>query len=98
MQACENEFSISYVKTLILNAALEAAIMTVPRLFIADCTTMFETANTALCIPAGSPICNMLQNRRVNAKPFYFSEKELFSVFHDISLNKKLYLTNIMFV
>lgn len=59
VQACENELSISYVKTLILNAALEAAIMTVPRLFIADCTTMFETANTALCIPAGSPICRI---------------------------------------
>ena len=33
-----------------------------------------------------------------HSKPLYFSEKELFSVFHDISLNKKLYLTNIMFV
>ena len=39
-----------------MNAALDAAITTVPRLFIADWMTIFDTAKTALWIPAGSPI------------------------------------------
>ena len=43
----------------ILNAALDAAITTVPRLLMADWMTMLETENTALCTPAGRPICKM---------------------------------------
>ena len=45
-----------------LNAALDAAITTVPRLLIADCMTIFAMANTALWIPAGSPIRIMSRN------------------------------------
>ena len=42
-----------------LNAALEAAMTTVPRLLMADWMTMFETANTALWMPAGRPMLRM---------------------------------------
>lgn len=39
-----------------LNAALEAAMTTVPRLLMAAWMMMLATANTALCTPAGSPM------------------------------------------
>ena len=45
-----------------LNAAEDAAIVTLPRLFIADWTTMFESENTAPCMPAGTPILSMRQS------------------------------------
>lgn len=42
-----------------LNAALDAAITTVPRLLMADWMTMLATENTALCTPAGRPMLRM---------------------------------------
>ena len=42
-----------------LNAALEAAITTVPRLLIAPWMMMFAMENTALCSPAGRPMRKM---------------------------------------
>ena len=55
-QAWLKEFSTSYARISMLNAALDAAITTVPRLLIAVWITMLATAKTALWIPAGSPI------------------------------------------
>ena len=43
-----------------MNAALDAAITTVPRLLMAACTMMLAKANTALWMPAGRPIWTIL--------------------------------------
>ena len=42
-----------------LNAALDAAITSVPRLLMADWMTMLANENTALCTPAGRPMLRM---------------------------------------
>ena len=64
-----------------LNAALEAAITTVPRLFIADCITMFATENTALWTPAGSPILMILINTFLSKRRLFTSTCITLSVF-----------------
>ena len=42
-----------------MNAALEAAMTTVPRLLIADWMMMFASENTPLWMPAGRPMRRM---------------------------------------
>lgn len=70
-----------------MKAALDAAITRVPRLLIADWITRLAILNTALWIPAGSPIRRIFRRQALSMDSLCKSRCTHFSVF--VSLIKK---------
>ena len=71
-----------------MNAALDAAMTTVPRLLIEACITIFANANTPLCSPAGSPILIILLIVPVSIRSLFGSSLIYSSSFR--SLQKRI--------
>lgn len=71
-----------------MKAALDAAITRVPRLLIADWITRLAILNTALWIPAGSPIRRIFRRQALSMDSLCKSRCTHFSVF--VSLIKRM--------